>query len=290
MVLLSSVTLVNIEKIPMSFCCSGGIVLSLNFIECPLSCKVCPWEANISRRAADVLKIGARTILETVERFSPDIVMFHGGEPYTDEDTVQLMKEINNNSSSYVGIKANIVYATSNLHLLERCLHFIDVLLIEFVDELFCKAVQSNTLEKMFETINTLLSAGKYYEIVVVFTEENCGNKLLEVLTTFGKLLKEFLTPINYVFADEVSLSFKLKAVDVFRSQGIAVQAPLEASTEIASTMCISCKNPVIVRQSGTLVKLGITGEGTCKYCGYRYWNFRPAKKVIKNPISIQLL
>jgi len=286
---LSSVTIVNVEKIPLSFCYSGGIALNLNFIECPLSCNICPWEANLSRKSAEILNARPLSIIEVINKYSPDIVMFHGGEPYTVKGAIQLLKEVHNSYNGFIGVKVNILHAINSMAHLKEFLPYINLLLVEFVDTNFCEISQQSA-DDINSFLHSILSVHKYVEVVAITTSKSCSESLTNAIGKLIDLFRVSLVPLNWIFMESISSNLKLNTLDKFRKLGVIAQAPLENSAEVASTFCKLCKNPIIVRQGGQLIKLSIDRNGICRYCGYRYENFKYAKRIVKNPIEIQVL
>jgi organic radical activating enzyme len=286
---LSSVTLTNAEKVPLSFCCSGGIALNLNFVECPLSCNACPWEANLSQRSAELLNVRHAEIVEIIDRYSPDIVMLHGGEPYTVKGVDKLLEEIRGSYKGFIGIKANIFHAISAKERFNELLHYSDLVLAEFVDVHFCQ-INQQVVNDVNYFLHSIFSQHKGIEVIAVATTRSCTENLINVIIILKEFFKNSSTPLNWIFLEATSLNYKLGILDRFRELGIIAQAPLEDSVEIASTFCKACRNPIILRQGGQLIRLSMDRNGVCKYCGYRYENFKYAKRIVRNPIEIQIL
>jgi hypothetical protein len=285
---LSSITLVNVERVPLSLCCSGGTALNLNFIECPFQCDVCPWEANLSRRSAELINARVSDIIELIHKYHPDVVMLHGGEHYASKEVIQILKEVRNNYSGIIGIKANISRIIYMERHFKELLQYIDLILIEFVDTTLRQDIYKD-MQSILDFLQAIATR-KYVEIVAIATSINGVESLTNTITTLKDLLTSFLIPVNWIFLKPISLSHKLNTLNKIRNFNIITQAPFESSIEIASTLCISCKNPIIVRQGGHLIKLSINYDGTCKYCGRKYKGFKYPKKLIRIPLEIQVL
>jgi organic radical activating enzyme len=287
---LSSITLQNVEKVPLAFCAPGGLAISLIFIECPLQCEECPWEAHLSRRSAVTLNIDHAQILDLIHRFSPDIVMLHGGEPYNQRNVKKLIETLRKHIHSCIGIKANIPFVFSSLDNFNEILQHIDLILFEVTDKIAEHyLIKENDLKVVRSFLEKLYDYGKQIEFVAVIKNENSIDPIIRFVSSLSETLTRFLIPFNIIFSENISFDKKINIVDSIRKLNVIVQAPLEPSTELASTFCVSCKNPIIVRQGGFLIR-GAVDQGKCKYCGFRYTNIRPAKRIMKRPIELQLM
>ncbi|MEM0026323.1 MAG: 4Fe-4S cluster-binding domain-containing protein [Ignisphaera sp.] len=282
---VASISLVNVEKIPLSFCCSGGIAMAINFIECPLSCTICPWEANLDHKSSQVLNIGLHDIIELVNKYNPDLVMLHGGEPYKKSEVNELVKELNNLHTLHIGMKINGIFLKDEKIRINQISEYVDIVLIELID------YHSNIVdhEELSSFLSSLIREGKHIEIVFVITSNRYPINMF--ITSMKDLLITQKIPLNILFASNgFSVNEKLSIVDKYRNENIIVQAPLESVAELASTFCISCRNPIIVRQGGYMLRLNIKSDKTCKYCGYKYNVFKFPKRVASIPLTIQLM
>jgi organic radical activating enzyme len=287
---LSSITLQNVEKVPLAFCAPGGLAISLNFIECPLQCEECPWEAHLSRKSAVTLNIDHAQILNFIHKFSPDVVILHGGEPYIQRNVKKLIETLRKHFHSCIGIKANIPFVFSSLNNFNEVLQHIDLILFEVTDRIVEHyLIKENDLKIVRSFLEKLRDYGKQIEFVAVIKKENSINSMVEFVSSLSETLRRFLIPFNIIFSENISFDKKINVVDSIRKLSVIVQAPLEPSTELASTFCVSCRNPIIVRQGGVLIKSAVD-QGKCKYCGFRYTNMRPAKRIMKRPIELQLM
>ena len=282
---VASVSLVNIEKIPLSFCCSGGIAIVINFIECPLSCAACPWEANLDAKSSQLLNISSYNIVELVDKYNPDLVMLHGGEPYKKSGVEELVKELNNLHKLHIGMKINGILLEHEKTHVNQIIRYVDVVLIEFIDH------HSNSVdyEKLSSFLSSLIQEEKHIEIVFIMTSN--GQSIDMFTKSIENLLISQKIPLNILFvSNDFSVNEKLNIIDRYRKKGIVVQAPLESVVEIASTFCVSCRNPIIVRQGSYMLRLNIKSDKTCKYCGYKYNVFKFPKKVTRMPLTMQIM
>ena len=287
---LSSIILQNVEKVPLAFCAPGGLAISLNFIECPLQCEECPWEAHLSRRSAVTLNVDHAQILNFIHRFSPDVVVLHGGEPYNQRNVKKLVETLRNHFRSCIGIKANIPFVFSSLNNFNEVLQYVDLILFEVTDRIVEHyLIKENDLKIVRGFLEKLHDYRKQIEFVAVIKNENSIDSMIEFVSSLSEILRRFLIPFNIIFLENISFDKKINVIDSIRKLNVIAQAPLEPSTELASTFCISCKNPIIVRQGGFLIRSALD-QGKCKYCGFRYTNIRPAKKTMKRPIELQLM
>ncbi|MEL9939830.1 MAG: 4Fe-4S cluster-binding domain-containing protein [Ignisphaera sp.] len=282
---VASVSLVNIEKIPLSFCCSGGIAIVINFIECPLSCAICPWEANLDAKSSQLLNISLYNIVELVNKYNPDLVMLHGGEPYKKSGVEELVKELNRLHKLHIGIKINGILLENEKTYINQIIRHVDVVLIEIIDY----QINSIDYEKLSSFLSSLVQEEKHLEIVFIMTSNE------QSIDMFAKSIENLLTsqkiPLNILFiGNDLSIDEKLNIIDRYRKKGIVAQAPLESVVEIASTFCVSCRNPIIVRQGGYMLRLNIKSDKTCKYCGYKYNVFKFPKRVTRMPLAMQIM
>jgi len=284
---IASITLINVEKIPLAFCCSGGVAININFIECPLPCDYCPWEANLDSRSAQKVNVETTYLVELITKYNPDLVMLHGGEPYKKNGVTDLLKELHRLRNTSIGMKINSVLIPKEKILLQQIAQYIDVALIEVVD------IHNDEINygELISFLNFLTENNKHVEIVYITTLRNAVDVFHKFVDALKNLLKTKTIPLNFVFANDfMELSKKLYIIDWLRKMGIIVQAPMEDVVEIASTSCISCQNPIIVRQGGHLFKLNIKSDKSCKYCGYKYNVFKFPKKIITLPLLLQLM
>jgi len=277
--MIASIRITNVEKIPLALCCIGGLALVLNFIECPLNCELCPWESNISRRSARILELNYDLVDNYIKRYNPDILFFHGAEPYEKELVLEILRRAYEHKYSLLyGIKANAEYLkqTSALNKLYNIAKYINVLLIEILD---WKDIinQLKNIENLIYNESFLKDI--HIELVLIMSSRETISKLLE--NDITKILKELsILPINIITTYDYSIYELDKIAKNLRKISPLTQFPMVNLIEFSSTFCPYCNMPIIVRSSGVLMKISLNSDGSCKYCN---------KKVVKNPSILKV-
>ncbi|MEM0005659.1 MAG: hypothetical protein QXJ56_04355 [Ignisphaera sp.] len=277
--MLSSIRLVNVERIPLSLYCIGSLAMLLNFIECPINCDRCPWESNINRRSARLLHFDVQNVIDLANRYKTDVIFLHGAEPYmyVKHDMVRKIKD---ETTATVGIKVNPLIA-KDFSGFETFIDSIDVVVFEVVSSRDVD-IQVSLLSQML--CNSLIKS-KHIEIVVV---AECNRDLNGLLIEVASIVRGNNIPINVVFSSGEYSSLDVDKINRIRKEHPLVQAPVADMVELASTLCPGCRNIVVVRRSGIVYRVNVDELGRCRVCKYKLVNTK-IKKPVKLPLDIPL-
>ena len=274
--MIAAVVISNVERIPLTLSYPGGIALIIAFINCPQQCKKCPWNANLSNKNAKVIELSPSNLINLVKRYNPDIVFFHGAEPYLYPYSKSLLTAIRREFGNLcIGMKIIPSIAFKNLFVLNQIVNLIDIILVEVID---IESIEALTkLKYLFEDM--------HLEIVILINIDNIHH-IEEFVVMLSNMFKNKIVPINLILAEEViSNSLLLKIIDKLRNIYPFISIPSSPSTDLASILCPRCKTYVILRQSFITMKINTNSEGKCKYCGYKCI-LRLPKKIVKIPIE----
>ncbi len=266
MPVLATVLLTNVDSIPipLSFC--GGLALVFNFIECPLACNDCPWNANVSSREAKVIGWDSK-IRSLIERARPDVIVLLGGEPYESPSALSIATH-SKSLGIPVALKVLGRYLTKVMQ--SNVAKYCDLILVEVVDS--CDAQPLS------------LYRGRDMTMEIVLIAKNCEDAKLKV----AALRVESLTPIAIILLDEEPLANQLRLLDSLRRTYPLTCMPLSPSTELASLTCPSCGAYIVLRSSGVLMKKRIQ-KGRCEFCSFPL-RALDSRRVTKVPIAEPLM
>ncbi|MEM1720990.1 MAG: hypothetical protein QXM82_01080 [Ignisphaera sp.] len=280
---ISVVQLMNIENIPLSLCCVSGLALVVNFIQCPVDCSKCLWESNITIRSAKTIEIGYDSINQIVNRYNPDIVFLHGGEPWRYRYTSELLLSLNK-LDILKGIKVNSIFIHHR--------HKQDIIkVIELSDIVLIEVISNNIdIENIISLVEKIYR-DKHVELVVIY--DLCQYKYLEAVI---KLLKDHgvFIPINISLIDIDKAREVYRSIELLRKKYPLVQTINATVSEYSSVLCTKCRLPIIIREGAQVIKIELDNECRCRYCGYRVINVSKnicrARKMYRLPIRIPLM
>ncbi len=287
--MIASIRVTNVEKIPLALCCIGGLALVLNFIECPLNCEFCPWESNINRRSARVVELSYNIINSYIQKYNPDILFFHGAEPYEKNLVLEILRRTyEHRYSLFYGVKANAEYLKqiSALNKLYDIIKYINVLLIEIID--WRDIInQLKNIENLIHNESSLKNI--HIELVLIISTRETISKLLEnSITEILKILSIF--PLNIIITYDYSIYELDKIAKKLRKISPLTQFPIANLIEFSSTFCPYCNMPIVVRSGGVVMKVSLNSDGSCKYCNRKVImnsSILKVKKFYKIPIDI---
>lgn len=278
--LISSVRVTSVEMIPLSYYCTGGLAVLVDFIECPIPCLSCPWGGNLNRRNARALALRLDELSYLASRYDPDLIFFHGGEPLLKGDLLGVAKRLKAELGARIGVKVNLAAFQQSLSLLSEALELFDAVLLEVV-----LAPSISAFKELRAAAELARLYGTHKEVLLTVFDGVEGPQLEEALGTLPPMV-----PVNIVFIGSVGARGKVELVDALRKRGSLIQAPFEELMDAASSLCPSCRRPVILRTSATLVKVLLDGEGRCAFCGTRVISAlskRHPNKLIKRPLNV---
>ncbi len=262
---LSSITIINVDSIPLALNFCGGVALLALYIECPIACDSCPWDANLNSKEAKVLQWSFR-VLDILRKLNPDVVVMHGAEPY--ESTSSLALAWNARS---LGIKCAIKVLGRYM---SRAL---ESPLIDFIDLIIVEAIDESDLVMLRSLINEISIP---YEVTVVIHNPD---DFIKLETSIRSFLSSQI-PISVIFVQEPPLYVQIKLLDSVRRTNPLTCIPLSPSTELASIPCPGCGDYLVVRTSGITIKRRIRNS-RCEICGYPL-RILQSKKLFTAPIA----
>ncbi len=272
----AAILVTTCDRIPLSLFCTGGLALVVNFIGCLYrDCPVypCPWSADLDSRSARTIDLRSEELTSIVSTYNPDIVFFHGAEPCL---YGKLHKLINSLKTPLLGMKIRARTLSKHNETCISLLRNIRLLLIEVVD-----------LEDVLHVSKSLdLVHDHILEFVIPLYSISESHSVLAHLVELLNKLKLNNTAVNLVPVSEIFTSSDiLRLVDTLRKRHVHIYVPSSPIAELASVFCPSCKLPIVVRQSYTLIKYSATEDGKCRYCGAKVLTY-VAKRRLRIPIE----
>lgn len=249
------------DRIPLSLFCPGGLAIVINFVGCLCKCDVerCPWDANLDPRSVRITRLSSQEISSLVSRYRPDLVFFHGAEPYLYNAFPHLVKSL---SGVNIGVKVCARMLPKFLNYYNKFLQEIQyiVLLIEIID--------LNDVEILNNHLDVLSSSKFIFEFAVLAEDQvklhQMMSRIINVITTHGlNSVAINLVPTSARLSEEQVLHL----VTTFREKFTHIYVPSSYISELASVLCHKCRLPIVVRRNYTVIKLNVGEQGTCKYC-----------------------
>ncbi len=272
----ATILVTTCDRIPLSLFCPGGLALVVNFIGCPYrECPVnpCPWSADLDSRSARTIDLRFEYLTSIVSSYNPDIVFFHGAEPCLYE---KLPKLISSLKVLPIGMKLRARTLSKHNETFKALVRSTQLLLIEVID-----------LEDVLHISKSLnLIHNHIIEFVIPLYSISESHIVLAHLVELLNELKLNDTAVNLIpVAETITSSDLLRLVDSLRKRYVHIYVPSSPIAELASIFCPSCKLPIVVRQSYTLIKYGAREDGECRYCGTKVLT-RVAKRRLRIPIE----
>ena len=256
----ASVLVTVCDRIPLSLFCPGGLAIVINFVGCLCGCNVenCPWDANLNPRNTRIAKLSPREISSLVSKYKPDLVFFHGAEPYLYSNFLDLIKAL---SGVNVGVKVCARLIPKFLSHHGKFLREFQslVLLIEIID--------LNDIEILHNYLHALLNSKFILEFAILAEDQAKLHQIILHLVDTVVIHKLNSVAINLVPTSSLSEEEMLYLVTAFREKFIHIYVPSSHILELASVLCHKCRLPIVVRRNHTVIKLNIEGQGVCKYC-----------------------
>ena len=282
---ISSVYLTNVENIPLSLCCIGGLAIVVKYIQCPYDCRFCPWESNLNIRSARVLDVDQEVFSELLKKYRPDIVFLCGGKPWLYNVSSELASVASNNGV-FVGVKLLTCPVDSDeLKLMQSFSKLCDIVLVEVTG--------CTDIDLAFSLVNENVSQGKHVEVVVV------GQGIDEVSQIIKDVVHRVLNakivlPINILVETSKNVHQLYKFIDTIRGIYPLIHSLSTPASEFASILCPKCLIPVVVRSGTRLIKMSLDESCRCGYCKNEVVSscriICKAKMQIKVPVNIALI
>jgi len=257
----ASVLVTTCDRIPLSLFCPGGLAIVINFVGCPCKCNIehCPWDADLEPKSVRIVRLSSREISSLVSKYSPDLLFFHGAEPYLYSGFLDLIKELNKVN---VGVKVHA-------KLLPRFLSYYNELLQELKSlVLLIEVTDLSDVEVLHNHLCTFPNSKIILEFVILAQDQTKLHqttlRLVNTIVVHGLSSTAInLVPSSTLLTEEQMLHL----VTTLRKKFVHIYIPSSHISELASVLCHKCRLPIVVRRNYTVTKLNIGKQGECKYC-----------------------
>ena len=257
----ASVLVTTCDRIPLSLFCPGGLAIVINFVGCPYRCNIecCPWDADLEPKNARTIKLPSQEISSLVSKYNPDLVFFHGAEPYLYSGFLDLIKAL---SEVNAGVKVHA-------KLLPRFLSYYDKLLQELRSlVLLIEVTNLSDIETLHNYLHVFSSSKTVLEFVILAQDYIRLHQILLRLINTIVVHRLRSTAINIVPISTLLTEEQIfHLVTTLREKFIHIYVPSSHISELASVYCHKCRLPIVVRRNYTVIKFNIGKQGECKYC-----------------------
>lgn len=278
---ISSVYLINVERIPLSLCCVSGLALFVSFVYCEFDCEYCPWEANLNVRSSKIVNVDLEQLSEAIDRYRPDLLFIGGGRPWK----YSISRGILSAKSGYDILRGVKIFShlrdSNEYDLMLSFARVCDVILLE---------LNRYSIPDLFIDIAENFYRYNHVEAVVVWstTIADILKNVVAKLTTRGLYI-----PINIVTesSDENSVN---RFIDSVRPLYPFIHSTSSSISEFSSVLCPKCLTPIISRSGWKVLKISLDDECKCKYCGHRVINAKKnvcvSRRIVRLPINIPIV
>jgi len=249
----ASLVLTLSEGIPLSCTLPGARAIVVNCVGCP-GCDLaeCPWGASVDPRISK--RVELHDLIKVLKRgYSIELVFFRCINDTPSETLLSMLNEARSMKRFFVGFSVHVAYIDRVLDLLKN----VDI-------------VQVVVTPRYIEALNDIYSRLRNYVLSVMEIAIVVEPKTLEYIHRFlGSMKNNTIdVPATVIPTEDIDPRRYSSLIDAVRKLIPLTSDPLSPMTDIASVICPRCRGYVILRVSGSILKLNVDEHGRCKYCG----------------------